>query len=67
MWDPSKRPLEDGETLQYDSSAYSMFHSLSLDWPCLSFDVVRDNLGAQRTKARSNWLLRPTPQDSGTL
>ena len=50
MWDPLDRPLEDGETLNYDSSAYSMFHSMRPEWPCLSFDVVKDNLGAKRTK-----------------
>jgi len=38
------------ETMDYDSSAYHMFHHLNVEWPCLSFDVIRDNLGVRRTK-----------------
>jgi len=49
-WDPMERPLEEGETLNYDSSAYTMFHRLRPEWPSLSVDVIRDNLGARRTK-----------------
>jgi len=49
-WDPQTRPLEDGETLNYDSSAYKMFHSLRPEWPSLSFDILKDKLGAKRTK-----------------
>ena len=49
-WDPMERPLEEGETLNYDSSAYKMFHTLRPEWPSLSFDILKDNLGAKRTK-----------------
>jgi len=27
-----------------------MLHSLAVEWPCLSFDILPDNLGAQRDK-----------------
>jgi ribosome assembly protein RRB1 len=34
--------------LQYDPTVYDCMSSMSLDWPCLSFDVLRDHLGAPR-------------------
>ncbi len=45
-------PLQDGEELEYDSRAYKMLHRMNLEWPCLSFDIIRDSLGYQRTKVR---------------
>lgn len=50
VWNPLERPLEEGETLEYDNSAYTMFHSLKTEWPCLSVAFIKDNLGMQRTK-----------------
>ncbi|KAK3935634.1 WD40-repeat-containing domain protein [Diplogelasinospora grovesii] len=41
--------LAPGETLAPDPTTYRMLHSLSTPWPCLSFDVVRDNLGDNRS------------------
>jgi len=32
-----------------DLSTYDLLHKAQVDWPCLSFDIVRDTLGAQRT------------------
>lgn len=51
-WRPvfDKQTLKEGEVLEYDSSAYEMFHSMQLEWPCLTFDVIPDKLGMQRTK-----------------
>lgn len=40
--------LEPGQTLAPDLSTYEMLHSLSTPWPCLSFDIVRDELGDAR-------------------
>lgn len=42
------KPLEDGEELVCDESAYIMLHQASTGAPCLSFDVVPDELGAGR-------------------
>ena len=42
--------LAEGETLEFDSAAYEMLHRMHTDWPCLTFDVVQDGLGQQRTK-----------------
>ena len=36
--------------MDYDNSAYRMYHRLNVEWPCLSFDVIHDNLGAIRRR-----------------
>lgn len=50
VWRPGVDRLEEGEELEYDPSAYVMYHSLRTEWPCLSFDVLRDNLGENRQR-----------------
>ncbi|KAF7563671.1 hypothetical protein G7046_g443 [Stylonectria norvegica] len=40
--------LEPGQTLAPDTTTYEMLHSLSTPWPCLSFDIIKDNLGDNR-------------------
>ncbi|KAG0270350.1 ribosome biosynthesis protein rrb1 [Actinomortierella ambigua] len=40
--------LEKDEVLEADQSAYEMLHSMNMHWPCLSFDVIQDNLGEER-------------------
>ena len=50
VWRPGVDKLEDGETLDYDPSAYVMYHALSAEWPCLSFDIMRDRLGDGRQR-----------------
>lgn len=45
---PGRNHLQKGESLSPDSSAYEMLHSLSTTWPCLSFDIVKDQLGDNR-------------------
>ncbi|KAF2403182.1 glutamate-rich WD repeat-containing protein 1 [Trichodelitschia bisporula] len=45
---PGRNKLSPGETLAPDLSAYDMLHQISTTWPCLSIDVVRDNLGDNR-------------------
>ena len=36
--------------LEYDPSAYVMYHCLAPEWPCLSFDILGDTLGGGRTR-----------------
>lgn len=47
---PGSRELEKDEVLEADDSVYEIRHSMNVNWPCLSFDVLRDNLGDQRQK-----------------
>ena len=50
VWRPGIDKLPDGEELEYDPSAYFMYHSLRTEWPCLSFDILKDNLGDNRQR-----------------
>lgn len=47
---PGSRPLEKDEILEPDDSVYIMRHSMNVNWPCLSFDVLRDSLGDERQR-----------------
>lgn len=50
VWRAGVDELTEGEELEYDSTAYHMYHSLRPEWPCLSFDVIRDSLGTNRSR-----------------
>eukprot|EP00842_Homolaphlyctis_polyrhiza_P005563 jgi/Hompol1/6007/HPOL_004801-RA len=41
--------MEEDEVLVVDHSAYEMLHAMNVEWPCLSFDIIRDQLGSGRT------------------
>ncbi|RHZ87478.1 hypothetical protein Glove_34g64 [Diversispora epigaea] len=40
--------LNKDEILEADQSTYVMLHSLNVKWPCLSFEILWDNLGDER-------------------
>lgn len=48
-WTPSEG-LQPGQTLEISTEAYTMHHSLTPEWPALSFDFIRDTYGNARTK-----------------
>jgi len=50
VWRPGADTMGEDEKLDYDSSAYNLLHRMRVDWPCLSFDVLPDQLGMFRTK-----------------
>lgn len=47
---PGRHVLGKDEILEPDDSVYEMRHSMNVDWPCLSFDVLRDSLGDERQR-----------------
>lgn len=44
------QPLKEDEHLVCDQSAYVMLHQAQTGAPCLSFDIVPDNLGNDRNE-----------------
>jgi ribosome assembly protein RRB1 len=49
VWLPGE-DMEEEEELDYDPTAYDCLTSLSLDWPSLSFDILDDSLGSDRSE-----------------
>lgn len=45
---PGVDELKEGEKLDVAPGSYDMLHIGQVEWPCLSFDILRDDLGAQR-------------------
>uniref|UniRef100_J3NB54 Histone-binding protein RBBP4-like N-terminal domain-containing protein n=1 Tax=Oryza brachyantha TaxID=4533 RepID=J3NB54_ORYBR len=50
VWQPGVDELEEGEELQFDPEAYNYIRGFNIGWPCLSFDIVRDQLGLVRSE-----------------
>lgn len=50
VWNPLTSTVDPNTKLEVDESAYKMHHSLTPEWPALSFDIIRDNLGESRTR-----------------
>lgn len=48
------KPIEQGEELTCDPSAYLMYHQAQTSAPCLSFDVIPDALGKLKLKVSNN-------------
>ena len=71
VWRPGVDALDEGETLQYDPTAYDCLHALRLEWPCLSFDVVRDSGPSSRSSFPHSLLLvagtQAAPRATNTL
>ncbi|KAF5388578.1 hypothetical protein D9757_004598 [Collybiopsis confluens] len=61
---PGKHTLAEDEILEPDESVYIMRHTTGVDWPCLSFDTLRDNLGEERQRfPHTVWIVTGTQAD----
>ncbi|KAL3143451.1 hypothetical protein ABBQ38_002267 [Trebouxia sp. C0009 RCD-2024] len=49
VWRAGTDAMQEGEALDYDPTAYDCLHQVTLDWPCLSFDILKDDLGGPRS------------------
>ena len=47
--DNNNKDETNGEKMEYNKSAYNVLFEFHTEWPCLSFDIIRDTLGAVRT------------------
>jgi len=47
---PGLDKLKPGEVLEHDPSAYVMLHRAEMNAPCLSFDILRDDEGDNRSE-----------------
>lgn len=47
---PGTHVVGQDEVLEADDSVYIMRHTMNVNWPCLSFDILRDNLGDERQR-----------------
>ncbi|XP_051812717.1 glutamate-rich WD repeat-containing protein 1 [Acanthochromis polyacanthus] len=54
---PGMEPLQPGEELEMDRSAYRMYHECQTGAPCLSFDVLPDSDGSGRERFPLSMLL----------
>ena len=50
---PTKDNALTPRQMEYDESAYVMYHKAECGYPCLSFDVIVDNLGSGEERANS--------------
>ncbi|KZV74849.1 WD40 repeat-like protein [Peniophora sp. CONT] len=64
---PGVHTLGKDEILEPDDSVYIMRHTLNVTWPCLSFDVLRDNLGDGRQRFPATaYIVSGTQADAAT-
>jgi ribosome assembly protein RRB1 len=64
---PGLHTLGKDEILEADESVYVMRHTMNTDWPCLSFDVLRDDDGDQRQRfPASAYIVAGTQADAAT-
>lgn len=50
VYRPGIDELKKDEVLDYDESAYDLYHAMTAEWPSLSLDILRDPFGDARTR-----------------
>ncbi|XP_023218153.1 glutamate-rich WD repeat-containing protein 1-like [Centruroides sculpturatus] len=45
------KTVDDDDDLEYDETAYVLYHHAQTGAPCLSFDIIKDSLGDNRADA----------------
>lgn len=58
------RPLGPDEVLEADPTVYEMLHNVNLPWPCLTLDIIPDNLGSERRNYPQSILMTTATQAS---
>ncbi|KAI5962258.1 rrb1 [Candida pseudojiufengensis] len=58
------KPLGPDEVLEADPSVYEMLHNVNLPWPCLTVDIIPDNLGSERRSYPASVYLATATQAS---
>ncbi|KAH8990176.1 glutamate-rich WD repeat-containing protein [Lactarius hatsudake] len=62
---PGVHTLGKDEILEPDDSVYLMRHTMNANWPCLSFDVLRDDEGDQRQRFPATaWIVAGSQADA---
>lgn len=58
------KPLGPDEVLEADPTVYEMLHNVNLPWPCLTLDILPDNLGNERRTYPASMYLTTATQAS---
>ncbi|KAH3900968.1 probable Ribosome assembly protein RRB1 [Saccharomycodes ludwigii] len=58
------RPLGPDEVLEADPTVYEMLHNVNLPWPCMTLDIIPDNLGMERRNYPQSILMTTATQAS---
>lgn len=58
------RPLGPNEVLEADPTVYEMLHNVNMPWPCLTLDIIPDNLGSERRSYPQSLLMTTATQAS---
>lgn len=58
------RPLGPDEVLEADPTVYEMLHNINMPWPCLTLDIIPDNLGSERRNYPQSLLMTTATQAS---
>ncbi|ODV96636.1 hypothetical protein PACTADRAFT_39615 [Pachysolen tannophilus NRRL Y-2460] len=58
------RPLGPDEVLEADPTVYEMLHNVNMPWPCLTLDILPDNLGTERRNYPASMYITTATQAS---